>query len=60
MALRESWNEKELIGSSLQIEVKLSMDRSTTARKRFHDEATPDEYVNEMNEADESHVKAHF
>ena len=38
VALRDSWkaiwNEAKLVASSLQIEEKLSMDRSTTASKR--------------------------
>ena len=56
------WNEAKLVASSLQIEVKLFTDRSTTARKRtrFHDEDTHDENVNEMNEADESPEETHF
>ena len=66
MALRGSWkavwNEAKLVASSLQIEVKLFRHCSTTVRKRtrFHDEDTPDEDVNEMNEADESPEEAHF
>ena len=64
--LRDSWkavwNEAKIVASSLQIEVRLHRDRSTTARKRtrFHNEDTPDENVNEMNEADESAEEAHF
>ena len=56
------WNEAKLVAFSLQIEVKLFKGRSTTTRKRtrFHDEHTPDENVNEMNEADESPEEAHF
>ena len=66
VALRDSWkamwNEAKLVAFSLQIEVKLFKGRSTTTRKRtiFHDEHTPDENVNEMNEADESPEEAHF
>ena len=56
--LRDSWktiwNEAKLVASSVQIEVRLSMDRRNTARKitRFHVVDTPDENVNLMNEAD--------
>ena len=64
VALRGSWkaiwNEAKLVASSLQIEVKLFRDRSTPPRKRFHDWQTPDENLNEMNEADESPEEAHF
>ena len=66
VALRDSWkaiwNEAKLVASSLQIEVKIFRHCSTTARKRtrFHDEDTPDENLNEMNEADESFEEAHF
>ena len=37
-------------------------DRSTTVRKRirFHDEDTPDENGNEMNEAEEAHTRKHI
>ena len=54
--------EDKLVASSLQIEVTLFKGRSATTRKstRFHDEHTPDENVNEMNEADESPEEAHF
>ena len=60
VALRNSWkaiwNKAKLVASSLQIEVQLFRHGSTAARKRirFHDEDTPDENVNEMNEADKS------
>ena len=56
------WNEAKLVASSLQVEVKLFQGRSTTVRKRtrFHDEDTPDENVNEMNQADESPGEAYF
>ena len=66
MALRDSWkiiwNEAKLVASSQQIEVKLSRHRSTTARERtrFHDEDTPDENVNERNEAIEPPEESHF
>ena len=66
MALRDSWkaiwNDAKLVASSLQIELKLFRDRSTTARKRirFYDEDTPDENVNEMNKADKSPEEGHF
>ena len=48
------WIEAKLVASSLQIEVELPRDRSTTARRgtRLHDEDTPGEGVNEMNDAD--------
>ena len=66
-AFRESWkasvrNEAKLVASSLQIEVGLFSQHSTIARKRtgFHDEDTRDDYVIEMNEADESPEEAHF
>ena len=54
------WNEAKLVAPSLQREVKLSRDHIISARKRFHDEDTPDENVNEMNEAAESPEEAHF
>ena len=54
------WNEAKLVASSLQIEVKLCKGRTIRKRTRFHDEHTPDENVNEMNEADESPEEAHF
>ena len=59
VALRDSWkaewNEASLVESSLQIEVRLSRDRSSTTKNRtsFRVEDTPDENVKEMNEADE-------
>ena len=65
VALRDSWkaiwNRAKIVASSLQIEIKLSRDRSITARKRtrFHDEDTPDETVNKMSEAEESPEEAH-
>ena len=66
VALRDSWktawNEAKLVASSLQIEVRLSRDRSTTARKRtrFHNEDTPHENVNGMNEAYEYPEEVHI
>ena len=66
VAIRDSWkvalNEAKLVASSRQMEVILIRDRSTTARKRtwLHDDDTPDEHVNQMNEADESPDEAHF
>ena len=61
LALQDSWkamwNEAKLVASNLEIEMKLSMNRGATARKRkrFHDEN-----VDEMNETDESPEEAHF
>ena len=66
VTLRDSWKaawiEAKLVASSQQIEVKHLRHHSTTDRKRarFHDEDTPDEDVNEMNEADESPEEPHF
>ena len=56
------WNEDKLVVSSLQVEVNLFQGHSTTVRKRtiFHNEDTPNENVNEMNEADESLEEAYF
>ena len=57
VALRDSWkavwNEAKLVASSLQREVKLVRDQSTTARERtrYHDKDAPDENMNEMMEA---------
>ena len=68
VALRDSWkaewNDAKLVACSLQIEVKLNMDRIITARKRFHDENTSDENANEINEAyqspEEAHIRKHI
>ena len=56
------WNEAKLVAANLQIEVQLFRNNNTTARKRtrFHDEDTPDENVNEMNETEECPKEAHF
>ena len=55
------WNEAKLVASSVQIQVKFT-DRDATAKKRtrFHCDVTPDENVNEMNEAGESPEEANF
>ena len=47
-SLKAEWNEDKLVPSSLQIEVELSMDSSTTDRVRtgFHYVDTRDENVN--------------
>ena len=66
VAIRDSWkviwNEAKLVASSRKMEVILIRDHSTTARKRtwLHDDDTPDEHGNQMNEADESPDEAHF
>ena len=55
-------NEDKSVAFSQQIEVRLSRDRSTTARKRArsHDEDAPDENVNQMNKEDESQEEVYF
>ena len=59
--MKAIWNEAKLVTSSLQIEVILLRDSSTNARvKGVHDEDTPDEIFNEMNEADKPDEEAHF
>ena len=67
VALRDSWkairNEAKLVASSLQVvEIKLFRNRNSTVRKRtrFQYEETPDESVNEINQADESTENALF